>query len=551
MVETTPLAGGRAKGGGRAMALAMLGLACVAVVLVGSGVSRTELVSSPNGGGSDSIGAETGILPDKPKKPVVHHPQHPGMKPNAMTAAEYEARLGRDIHGHPLPKKAEKGEKGAAADATAAGASEPAAEGEKEPAAVRQAKAAADSALPAGWEKKFDKSKGKSFYINKQIKAISWKRPSAAAPPAAAKAAEADALPAGWVQKFDKSKGKYFYMNKQIKAISWNRPTADVADEAAFLPENKKTKHVRDSRAAADAVHQTHFKEPQARNPTYEGTGDELNEALTYNTREVAAAKKYYAHIDAQREQMQEQRIKGQHPQRKKSLVQQLGDRSFFKFDPLKGSFYRYSPDKGAVAKPGRLVLIVHAVRVLVCVCVCVCVCFVLWSSSREKGRGPNVFLSLSPPSLPPSRPPARPPSLPPSRPPALPPSPSSIADTLNKVAHSARTPTITVGPHSTPALFHGDIVAAHSPAAKASPASEDAIKALTMPFNNGPALPNGDIVAARRPAAKGRQQKAQKAHKAPLHHAKGKAHLSQKKSVDLEVWKLKNKQLKKIQKRK
>jgi hypothetical protein len=57
---------------------------------------------------------------------------------------------------------------------------QPAADGEKELATVRQAKAAADSALPAGWEKKFDKSKGKSFYINKQMKAISWKWPSAA-----------------------------------------------------------------------------------------------------------------------------------------------------------------------------------------------------------------------------------------------------------------------------------------------------------------------------------------------------------------------------------
>jgi hypothetical protein len=95
------------------------------------------------------------------------------------------------------------------------------------------------------------------------------------------------------------------------------------------------------------------------------------------------------------------------------------------------------------------------------------------------------------------------------------------------------------VGPNNSPALSNGDIVAAHSPAAKASPASEDAIKALTMPFSNGPKLPNGDIVAARRPAAKARPEpKAHTAHKAP--HAKGKAHLSQKKSVDLEVWKIK-----------
>ena len=314
----------------RALALAMLGLACVAVVLVvaGAGPRRTALVASKHGGGSDSIFAETGVAPDAPKRPVAHHSHHPGLTPNAMTAAEYEAKLGRDVHGHPLPKPAGKaGAKGAA---------------------VRQATAATaatDGALPAGWQKKFDKSKGKSFYINPTIKAVSWKRPTASAAPA------------------------------------------------------------RDS---------SHFKHPQARNPTYEGTGKELNEALSYNKREVAAAKDYYAHVAAQREQMQAHRIKGQQPQQKKSrLVQQLGDRSFFKFDPVKGSFYRYSPDVGAVAKPG------------------------------------------------------------------------SIADTLNKVAASATTPTITVSP------------------------------------NNGPALPSGDIVAARRPAGKA--------------HAKSKARFSQKKSVDLE----------------
>ena len=360
----------------RALALAMLGLACVAVVLVvaGAGPGRTALVASKHGGGADSIFAETGVAPDAPKRPVAHHSHHPGLTPNAMTAAEYEAKLGRDVHGHPLPKPAGKaGAKGAA---------------------VRQATAATaatDGALPAGWQKKFDKSKGKSFYINPTIKAVSWKRPTASAAGGdAAEGAEGE-LPAGWVKKFDTSKGKSFYINPEIKAVSWKRPTA----------------------SAAPARDSSHFKHPQARNPTYEGTGKELNEALSYNKREVAAAKDYYAHVAAQREQMQAHRIKGQQPQQKKSrLVQQLGDRSFFKFDPVKGSFYRYSPDVGAVAKPG------------------------------------------------------------------------SIADTLNKVAASATTPTITVSP-------------------------------------NGPALPSGDIVAARRPAGKA--------------HAKSKARFSQKKSVDLE----------------
>jgi len=42
--------------------------------------------------------------PDTPKRPKVQHALHLHNKPNAMTAEEYEARLGRDIHGKPLPK---------------------------------------------------------------------------------------------------------------------------------------------------------------------------------------------------------------------------------------------------------------------------------------------------------------------------------------------------------------------------------------------------------------------------------------------------------------
>ena len=35
---------------------------------------------------------------------IVHHPHHPGLKANAMTAAQYEAKLGKDPAGHLLSK---------------------------------------------------------------------------------------------------------------------------------------------------------------------------------------------------------------------------------------------------------------------------------------------------------------------------------------------------------------------------------------------------------------------------------------------------------------
>ena len=255
--------------------------------------------------------------------------------------------------------------------------------------------------------------------MNPKIKAISWKRPvaDAVAVDANTKKAEARPLPAGWEKKFDKSKGKYFYMNRTMKAISWKRPVDGDAEaptqSAAKRVKGAATAHTGDSRAAADVVHNPHFRNPAARNPTYEGTGNELNEALAYNKAEVAAAKGYYAKVAAQREQRQKKKMAMQHEQGKKSPLTELGSRSFFKFDPIKGSFYRYSPDVGVTAKPG------------------------------------------------------------------------SIADTLNKVAASAKTPTISIN------------------------------------TNHGPALPNGDIIAsARKPAAS--------AHPAKLH-------LSSKKAVDLE----------------
>ena len=127
---------------------ALLGFGCMALY-AGQGVGRIELISSKAGGGSDNIYAETGVVEyinshthtyvqtrvqsrvldnpsfvhihaytrtysvtncvlcqaaDTPKRPKVQHALHLQNKPNAMTAEEYEARLGRDIHGKPLPK---------------------------------------------------------------------------------------------------------------------------------------------------------------------------------------------------------------------------------------------------------------------------------------------------------------------------------------------------------------------------------------------------------------------------------------------------------------
>jgi len=58
--------------------------------------------------GNNNIYAETGMAVPPPAKPMVHHPHHPGLKPNAQTAAEYEHKLGKDSKGHPLPKGVQK-----------------------------------------------------------------------------------------------------------------------------------------------------------------------------------------------------------------------------------------------------------------------------------------------------------------------------------------------------------------------------------------------------------------------------------------------------------
>ena len=64
--------------------------------------SRTSTSSAH---GENSIFAETGMGKPKPAKPMVHNPHHPGgIKANAMTAAQYEAKLGKDPKGKLLPK---------------------------------------------------------------------------------------------------------------------------------------------------------------------------------------------------------------------------------------------------------------------------------------------------------------------------------------------------------------------------------------------------------------------------------------------------------------
>jgi len=76
-------------------------VAAVAVVFSAVHLARTpETVLL----GNNNIYAETGMSKPRPTKPMVHHPHHPGLKTNAMTAAEYEAKLGKDPQGHPLHK---------------------------------------------------------------------------------------------------------------------------------------------------------------------------------------------------------------------------------------------------------------------------------------------------------------------------------------------------------------------------------------------------------------------------------------------------------------
>jgi hypothetical protein len=46
----------------------------------------------------NSIYQETGMAAPRPTKPIVHHPHHPGMHANAMTAEEYEANAKHHKH---------------------------------------------------------------------------------------------------------------------------------------------------------------------------------------------------------------------------------------------------------------------------------------------------------------------------------------------------------------------------------------------------------------------------------------------------------------------
>jgi len=61
--------------------------------------ARPQMLANIN-----SIYKETGMAKPAPAKPIVHHPHHPKAKANAMTVAEYEAKLGKDSKGHLLPK---------------------------------------------------------------------------------------------------------------------------------------------------------------------------------------------------------------------------------------------------------------------------------------------------------------------------------------------------------------------------------------------------------------------------------------------------------------
>ena len=60
----------------------------------------TQMLANAN-----SIYAETGMSKPAPAKPMVHHPKHPGgITANAMTVAQYEAKLGKTPAGKLLPK---------------------------------------------------------------------------------------------------------------------------------------------------------------------------------------------------------------------------------------------------------------------------------------------------------------------------------------------------------------------------------------------------------------------------------------------------------------
>ena len=216
---------------------------CV-TVLRGRSPRVLTLSSSPRGSGQKSVEAESGAHSSaSPGGAGAPEPTRPTAR--AVTASEYEARLGRDLHGRPLsePKKADRGKGHRAAAA-----------GEHEAKAVR--------------------------------------------------------------------------------------PEAEI-------------------------MRQPPFKDPLARNPTYEGTGDELREALHYNQRAPAliaadrrAAKAFQAQRAAAQRRIPEARVavaRQQADHSAKSTLTKLGERAFYKYDSKKGSFYSYSPDKGAVAKPGSI----------------------------------------------------------------------------------------------------------------------------------------------------------------------------------------------------
>lgn len=64
----------------------------------------TEMKARPQMLAGGNNNAETGMAAPAPKKPLAHHPHHPGLKANAVTAAQLEAKLGKDASGEAWKK---------------------------------------------------------------------------------------------------------------------------------------------------------------------------------------------------------------------------------------------------------------------------------------------------------------------------------------------------------------------------------------------------------------------------------------------------------------
>ena len=80
---------------------------------------------------------------------------------------------------------------------------------------------------------------GKTYYVNRDTRETSWKKPPDADRPWGDDATGGGGggggkpqLPAGWVEHFDEKRQKPYYHNRSTNATSWKFPAADADVES-------------------------------------------------------------------------------------------------------------------------------------------------------------------------------------------------------------------------------------------------------------------------------------------------------------------------------